>query len=409
MTDSESTTRKCQSWIDQFCELTNGIPSPEIFRTWAAIGAISAALERRCWTAPNGTPLYPNLCIFLVGRPGVGKTQSLSQALNIIHSVSEIKVAPDDSTKAALVDFLAEDARKRITLAGELHEYNSIFACAHELGVLIKEHDLEFLSFLSSLYDSPDMHEERRRGRKENPLLRIIRPSITFVAGTTPGYLSSVFPEAAWSQGFMARTICVYSSHVVKPPLFGQRVNNTKLQKDLIQDLSAITKLQGEFTWTAEAENLISTWYNDNCPPIPTHSRLANYATRRPIQALKLCMIFSAAQSNSMEITADHVTSALDLLLSAEAVMPEIFLEMSSNSDANVISQLHFYAMKQYLQNGSKPIHKSRILYFLGQYVPTWRAQSILDYCLDARIFSAAPSNPDAVIPVANAMQGGKL
>lgn len=397
--DNEPTTQPNHSWIDQFCKYTDGIPSPQIFRKWAAIAAISAALERRCYTSPNGSPLYPNLFVFLVGRPGVGKTQALSHALNIIRSVNEIKVAPDDSTKAALTDFLSDtSSRNRLTLPDGLFEYHSILAVAHELGVLIKEHDLEMLSFLSALYDCPTVHEERRRHRKgDDAVIRVPHPSLTFVAGTTPGYLSSVFPEAAWSQGFMARTICIYSADVIRPPLFGQKIFDKSSASGLITKLHQIAKLSGEFTWTPEAVEAISRWYDAECPPIPKHGRLANYATRRPIQAVKLCMIFCAARTTSMEINHLDVADALETLINAEAVMPEIFLEMSGNSDAAVIQELHFYLMQTYLKNKAA-IHKSRVLWFLTQKAPAWRANSILDLCIDANII-IRQSDPEFFIP----------
>jgi len=408
MTAAENITRKCTSWIDQFVEYTEGIPSPEPFRRWAAISVVSAAMERKCWIAPGDNILYPNLFVFLVAPPGVGKTQAINHAISLARQTEEIRIAPDDSTKAALVDYLSEESRKRVTLSGELYEYNSVLSAAHELGVLIKEHDLEFINFLSALYDNPDLHEERRRHRKEQQLLRIIRPGLSFLAGATPGYLSSLFPEVAWTQGFMARVLCIYSADAIRPTLFGKRKSDPGLGKRLLHDLLQICKLQGEFSWTDGAQSKISEWYESGCKPAPTHYRLLNYIPRRHLHALKLCMVNSAARSNSMEITEADVDEAISRLLIAERAMPEIFLEMAQNTDSHIVKQLHFQLTKMYAGN-HKAIHQSRIYQFLGHYAPAWKAKSIFDYMIDSKIILPDTQNPDYFIPHSGVQTGGEL
>lgn len=388
-----------QSLISLFLDYTNGLPTPHSFRLWSAIGLVSAALERRCWAVTASSRVYPNLFVLLVGRPGVGKTQSITPAIALARESSNIVLAPDDATKASLVDtFLDTASRKRITIDNDLYEYSSIFSCAHELGVLIKEHDMEFLNFMSAMWDCPEAHKERRRSRTDNQVYDINRPTLTFLAGTTPGYLSSLLPEVAWSQGFMARIICVYSSEVVRPPLFGTIKDNSHLRKKLLLRLQEISALQGEFTFSPEAMEALTDWYEQDCPPKPTHGRLVNYSVRRMLQVLKLSMIFSASANTSLLIELSDVTNAIEVLLTAETKMPDIFLEMSTNSDAHVIQGLHYYATTQYNKT-KKPLHRSRLLNYLSNHVPAWRAIAILDFCHDSNIITRSIENPEFFIP----------
>src|SRR5712671_1750493 len=72
-----SARRRCQSWIESFVEETEGLESPEIYRRWAAIVALGAVLQQKVWIQSRKGCLFPNLYAFLVGPPGIGKSQSI--------------------------------------------------------------------------------------------------------------------------------------------------------------------------------------------------------------------------------------------------------------------------------------------------------------------------------------------
>src|SRR5216684_7557410 len=44
-----SAQRRLASWIDRFVEETEGLESPEIYRRWAAIVGLGAALQQKVW------------------------------------------------------------------------------------------------------------------------------------------------------------------------------------------------------------------------------------------------------------------------------------------------------------------------------------------------------------------------
>ena len=72
--------RKCPSWIDYFVQSTAKLESPGIFRLWAAISVIGAAVEQRVWMISQGRKVYPNIYCGLVAHPGVGKTKTIHTA-----------------------------------------------------------------------------------------------------------------------------------------------------------------------------------------------------------------------------------------------------------------------------------------------------------------------------------------
>src|SRR6476646_4910021 len=104
MTEGKGSGRRLPNWISSFIRLTSNLETPDIFRKWAGISIISSVLERKVWSKSKGSQLFPNLYIVLVSPPGIGKSQIISRAENIIRQVPDIFVAPSSVTSASLVD-----------------------------------------------------------------------------------------------------------------------------------------------------------------------------------------------------------------------------------------------------------------------------------------------------------------
>src|SRR6266851_7352409 len=62
--------RKNPSWISSFVDSTARLESPRVFRLWAAISVLGAAVEQRVWMISQGRKVYPNLYCGLVAHPG---------------------------------------------------------------------------------------------------------------------------------------------------------------------------------------------------------------------------------------------------------------------------------------------------------------------------------------------------
>ena len=112
-------------WINAYMDFTEGMPSPEIFRLWAAIGAVAAALERRVWVETAEGEVYPHLYTLLVANPGIGKSIAIGPVERLWYDTQKLHVAPHSVTKAALVDALATANTKRL-MGQELVEYHSL-------------------------------------------------------------------------------------------------------------------------------------------------------------------------------------------------------------------------------------------------------------------------------------------
>lgn len=365
-----------EDWVDEFVSFTEVLDLPPILRLWAAIGAVSGLLERRVWTATDMGEVYPNIFIMLVAPPGVGKTQLLNRVKAIWRETKTLHVAPDNMTKAAMLDKLVASVRY-MTVNNAPVEYHALQIVASEFGVFCPAHELEFLSVLSALYDCDANHTDERRSA---PSVNITNPQICLIAGTQPDYLSQFLPEAAWGQGFMARTIMVYSGEQKRRVYFsGQTVKFDKVKyAKLGVGAQRLLKIQGLIPFDGPAAAFFQAWSDEGCPPEPSHLKLVNYCTRRGFNVLKLSTI-SAASRGSAVIAEYDVRRAVTWLLEAEAVMPEVFKAMKGNNDYALLQELQLYVAQLFLQNGGNPVVEARLARFLTERTPAWNVPRLLD------------------------------
>lgn len=370
-------TRRFPCWIDAYVDYVQDDPAPELYKLWTAIYTVGVALERRVWVHTRSI-LFPNLYILLVGNPGVGKSVAINPALSILRKSGTYKVFPQDLTGSATLDYLAsENVRKRLVTDQQIAiQYHPGAMLISEFGTMIREYDLPFLSILSTLYDCPEHYEQHRRYRAKEPVI-IPHPSMAFLAGTQPDYLSTVLPNEAWGQGFMSRVVMIYSNQKLKADLFSSKRLDPLAADALTADLVSMESMYGEYIFAEEVIDAFRAWYGEDMPPIPQPHRLVGYNQRRAITFQKLLMISAASRQSALHIEIEDFHRAQGWLLQAEACMPNIFLEMAGRSDIDTIRDFHAWALREYMGKKQKPLHASLIETYLQSKVPVWQAEKI--------------------------------
>lgn len=362
-------------WLDTFMAYTEGTPTSDLFRLWTGITTLAGATERRIWSEIGGDRVFPNLFVFLVASPGIGKSVAIKHAHRLWRDARKLHIAPDNVTKAALVDSVAAADTKRIVPWG-LEEYHSLLVASSEFGVLLSKHDLDFLSTICHIYDNPPSYIESRRSLHKT--IEIMHPQLTILAGAQPSFLASLFPEEAWTMGFTSRVIMVYSATSPRIKLFGKNASKEALKTVLNQGLAYVCELAGCMKWTEEAEQALQAWDDAGCPPAPEHSKLQNYVPRRTIHTVKLSMIAAISRTGCPLVHFEDFARARDWLLHVEHLMPDIFREMVHKSDSEVIYELHHYMWHLWAKE-KKLIHERSLIYFLQNRVPVEKIQRIID------------------------------
>ena len=320
---------------------------------------VAAALEHRVWLETSGGKLYPNLYVMLVAPPAVGKGQAIDRVADIWKATKHIHVAPDSMTKASMLDTLAASSRRLLLPEGAgLFEYASLAIAREEFGVLVSSHDLEFLSFLIALYNNPPSLSEVRR---TSTSVDIIHPQLNMLVGSQPSILAHLLPEEAWGMGFMSRMVMIYATFGPKPDFFDTHPQEQALRAALIRDLQAITKPLGAYTITPEFRDSFRLWHRQDFSPAPQHSKLV-----------------AASRANGLTLELEDLTNSRGWILQAEAMMPDIFREMTHRSDNELIQELHVYAWQAYSKN-KKPVHEQVLFTYLRTKTPSERVPKIIE------------------------------
>lgn len=379
-------------WVEGFLSYTKDVNSPEIFRLWTGITVVAASMERRCWTQTRQGILYPNLFTMLVSSPGIGKSEAIKRGEDLLLGCAALSVTPQSMTRASLIDALRAAAKTMMLPDGTIQDFHAMALVVDELGTMIAAHDLEFLSVLNKLFDNPVAHRERRRHFNEGKEIFIQRPQISILAGSQPAFLAHLLPEEAWGMGFTSRMMLIYAGMGVdSQDTFGELAPGQG-SAELESRLGMFSEKCGEFVWEPAAMEMFNAWTRGKCAPIPDHSKLAHYLTRRKLIALKLAMISTISRSGELTVGSEDVIRALDWLLGAERVMPDIFREMAGKSDTDVIMELHYFMWQTMTQRKARGqpanLAESEMYNFLRFRVPGDKVARILDIAERSLIIS---------------------
>lgn len=368
--------RRLSSWLEAYERYVETLPSPPLFKKWTGLSALSSALERKVWcTAIRNRPLYPNTYIVLCGPPAAGKSVVTSEVQMLLKDLKTHHLASSSITKAAMMDELKNATRTLIIPGKPYIEFNFLSIVSNELGVLIPAYDNDFMSALTDIYDGSGYSEKRRSNK-----IDIAMPNAQFnlLAATTPSYLAGTLPVGAWDQGFLSRTMLIFSGAAHRQDLFAIDNTDTKAYEDLVHDLKIIGELYGKIAFTKGAAALMNEWHLAGGPPVPEHPKLVSYVARRTVHMLKLCMLYSVSESDNLLVEEEHFIKALDTLVEAEAVMPDIFKAMTQNGDQRAIEEL-WYQCLQWYGPKKQPIPETRIIAFLSEKVPAYSVFKIIE------------------------------
>lgn len=379
--------RHLKSWVDGFIQYTEGKGSPLLWRKWAAIYTIAAAMERKVWLRTAKGKLFPNMFVILVGKAGTGKSLATATVHDLLSELAEngnVHQAPTSVTKASLIDALDKAERKiiRPMATPPIISFNSLSIVVNELGVFLPAYDAEFMNTLTDLWDCRNYAETRRTNKID---IKIPAAQLNMFSATTPAYLNGFLPEGAWEHGFMSRVLMVYSGAADYTDMFAEFEFDSKLWTHLVEDLKSINQVVGELVPTDEVKEAINAWARSGGAPAPSHPKLADYITRRPAHLLKLCQIACVAEGAGLTITLDHFAEALDWLIETEATIPDIFKAMKTGGDGKVIEETYHFVYEIYMKE-KDPVLEHRVFHFLQERTPAHNVMRIIDVMDKARL-----------------------
>jgi Protein of unknown function (DUF3987) len=399
------TSRPVTDFIQGFLAFTETAPSPYLYRKWAGIYCVAAAMGKRTWCPTENGDIFPNMAVILVGDPGVGKGPAIDPAELLLRSIDKsknalrhkegIRVGPNDTTAPGMFDeLLEESSQKHYSWNGKEYTFQSMVLISEELSAFFHSLDLRMMGYFIRLLNGQSLSQ---RLRKQENLIEIPNPLISILGGVQPNVLQEIFPATAWGMGLTARTMFVFSDKVTPQPLFALNEEDLHYKKTIRQNplfppmsktLDQISKLTGPFSFTREAALRINAWHLDgeSTKSRLKHPRLINYSTKRIQHFIRLVMARNASRTDSMLVEIQDVDMSLRDLLEVEAVMPAIFSAMTStDSKADAVGDIAHQIYAVY-NTTRQPLPHHIVLNIISQKVPIYAVNTTLEQLLSQHL-----------------------
>jgi hypothetical protein len=325
--------------------------APKHMHFWTAVSTIAGALRRRVWIDMAYFRWHPNFYIILVAPPGiVSKSTTASIGMSLLRKVPDIKFGPDVVTWQALVTGFAESTMS-FEYQGEFHPMSALTIESSEFGNLLNPADKEMIDLLVSLWDGKQGAFEKRTKGSGTDLVE--NPWINLIACTTPSWIAGNFPEYMIGGGFTSRCVFVYAEKKAKLVAYpSEIVPETLVQQaqKLVDDLCQISLMCGKYYLTPEAFKWGNEWYAAHHTNKHLHlddDRFGGYLARKQTHIHKLAMVLAAAESDQMEITAEHLAVADEMVTDLEPDMQFVFSKIGKSDDAIYAERLISYVAKR--------------------------------------------------------------
>ncbi|MGD9631374.1 MAG: DUF3987 domain-containing protein [Pyrinomonadaceae bacterium] len=302
------------NWLQYYAEYVKESESPDIYHLWTALSSIASAVRRNVWLNQGTYILYPNMYVVLIGPPGrVRKSTTIRLGRRLLYDVEGIHFGPDSVTREDLISQLAKISLNSKQAALTIH--------STELSSLIEPSGIKMIQFLTDIFDGDVKWRYSTKGQGK---YTINNPVLNILAGTTPTWIADGLPPTVIGHGFTSRVVFVYANdrRYLRP---FPNEPDPNLVKALSLDLDHISRLEGEFTWGPGAKDCYNKIYEKIDKSRPRDYRVEGFHNRKDIYVLKVAMLLSIAENDSLILRAVDLDAAFDALNTIEESMHHSF------------------------------------------------------------------------------------
>ena len=275
-------------------------------------------------------------------RSGARKGTAINPAKKAIKASGYNKLSPDRLSPERFIIALEKSTSVNddLSLVGlelenlSVDEPSELYVSIGEFGDFIGKGNFDFVKLLTNLWDNLPVYDHPKiHGRS----VRVNKPTVNIISGTTPQSISEDIPVAAIGQGFFSRFILVHGEGTgVKitfpPPVDPKTVD--AFAKELIEIRIACN---GKVTRTKEAEDILDRMYREFVDI--DDNRFKHYSTRRFTHLLKLTMIIAATEKRT-EIQVQDCINANTLLHYTEMRMPKALGAFGKAKNSDVVNSV---------------------------------------------------------------------
>ena len=314
--------RLLDNWLMAYLDYTRDNEAPQEYHMWVGLGTIAGASQRKVLMSATYYDVLTNQYILLVAPPGTArKTTALKIGQSILKNVPNINFTTKAGSPSALIKQLADLPNK---------EHQSITTYSYEFGTMMANNQAEMVDLITDLYDgNPDWDKQTiARGLEKIP-----RPWLNLLAGTTPMWIGDNMNSTFVEGGFTSRSLYIYSDQRILKSAFPVETPwHKEMRRKLINDLTHISTLEGQFTFTDESWKFYDAWYHDERRfPENVDNRTSGYYERKHVHVLKVAMALSMAEKDELVLELKDIQTALKILRNIEPGLHKSFSAVGRN------------------------------------------------------------------------------
>lgn len=307
---------------------------------------VAGAIERKLWCSNGYVTTYPNMYVFIIGDRGVGKSVMTNIAMRILEEVPGIEMAANKINDASLIKKLTKVGQKRtFEYQGVVYKNSSVFLYASEATSTFKEMypGASIISTLTDLYNCNDepwtLNAKWKKDTMKDDEVAVHNPCINMLACSTPQWLmSKVMRKDDIEGGFGSRVVMVVheGNFEFQGGWQAGSLKEAELRAKVVEDLRIIANLKGPMQvsveWRAAHKAYSKQHYKALAELEHRDSLLAACLARKASTSLmKLSMVLSVAEGDSLVLTAEHAHKAWEMLSTLEKHIPYAFKNIETN------------------------------------------------------------------------------
>ncbi len=399
--------RHYDNFLQGYVDYTKHMEAPREYHLWTAVSIIAGALRSKCYIDMGYFKWKPNQFIIFVAPPGiVSKSTTSGVGTDLLREVPGINFGPTSVTWQRLLDKF-QDVEETVKIGNAKLKQSCLTIEASELGTFLDFTNREMVDTIVDIWDAKDKPIERSTKGGGDQVVN--GAWMNLIGCTTPSWVQESMPKYAIGGGFTSRSIFVYAENKQKLVAYPQDYvpkNQAVKRKRLIEDLTRISLIKGEFKLDKEAKEFGESWYDNHYNNPDEHLKsdvLAGYAARKQTHMHKIAMCLSAAENDSRIITKHHLQTALALLSYSEQNMLKVFNTITDDREAGSLQILKI-AVANYPQG----IKKKDLLFKLSSRMGYDSISRALDMGVAAGLFKYVVSaDGDKIKPTPLLMRGG--
>ena len=315
---------------------TDGLPSPELFRRWAAVALISTIISRRVWTSIGiGKKLFGNVFVVLVAAPATGKSLPIDEAQKMLRPFAKnVALCSAEITPERLVQRMGD----LFHAAAEEGQW-SFGALISEMGTFMPKPDIAFMQRLANLWDCPDFWDkETKKGAEKGGSGQdyLHFPYMTLLAAAQPSWINALITQDMLGLGLPSRVLFVLSEEDIDPVMFTGGEKDDRLAR-MAPKLEELLGAQGYFPFDADARTVMLKWQRAGYPdasgkPYRSDAYGDAYRKRRKLHVGKLALVYAlATHPERMVVEAADVQKAMALIFVTEKGLPKVLAAAGGN------------------------------------------------------------------------------